>query len=134
MSLAKQIFASLALATALFSTSFAQAATPFTIGRLVEEPAAAKKTDTSQTLTGVSCTWTCADSAQQAAEFAAGIPGATGLVAYTGAISNCAAPDKTVASTFKGCCRPHPYKDWGVVANGVVNGQKVRAVLACGGR
>ncbi len=135
MSLAKRIFASLALGAALFSTTLAQANTPFTVGRLLKEPAADLKIDTTKTLTGLACTWTCAESAQKAAEFGANTTGVVpGLVAYTGEISNCSAPDKTVATTFKGCCRGQPYNDWGVVANGVVNGQKVRAVLPCGGR
>ena len=131
----KSLFGTVILASALVTLSQAQANTPFSVGRLLKEPEANAKTDTTKTLTGLSCTWTCADSATKAAEF--GVTGPTAqnsLVAYTGELSNCGTPDKAVNANFKGCCRPQPYNDWGVVANGVVNGQKVRAVLPCGGR
>lgn len=103
------------------------------VGRLWKEPPAAPKTDVNLPLTGLTCMWTCTDSLQKAVDFGRDSKSVPGLVPYVTAVSNCAAPTENIVERFKGCCRPAPYSDWGVVANAMINGQKVRLVAPCGG-
>ena len=128
--------------TALLATLVIPAATisqaaprPFACGRLGAQPTAQQlDPQVTSVFTGMTCVWVCAETAQDALNRCIGRPSTTALPVYVTDPRDCARPTSNIATTFRNCCRPAPYNDWGVVVNGLdPAGARVRVASGCGG-